>query len=78
VPIQLPAFPDAASLIRVRPERNEWRFYRMEFWPDLFGRAPLVRQWGRIDTSDPNWDTLRSVTDQLLATFPSSHRWPSL
>ena len=38
-PIQLPLFPDAASLIRIRPERNEWRFYRMEVWPDLFGRA---------------------------------------
>ena len=24
VPIQLPLFADAASLIRVRPERNEW------------------------------------------------------
>ena len=50
VPIQLPLFPDAASLIRVRPERNEWRFYRMEVWPDLFGRALLLRQWGRIGT----------------------------
>ena len=33
-----------ASLIRIRPERNEWRFYRMEVWPDLFGRALLLRQ----------------------------------
>jgi predicted DNA-binding WGR domain protein len=48
--VQLPLFPDAASLIRVRPERNEWRFYRMEVWPDLFGRALLVRKWGRIGT----------------------------
>jgi predicted DNA-binding WGR domain protein len=22
----------------------------MEIWPDLFGRALLVRQWGRIGT----------------------------
>jgi hypothetical protein len=29
---------------------NEWRFYRLEIWPDLFGRALLVRQWGRIGT----------------------------
>ena len=50
VPIQLPLFPDAASLIRIRPEHNEWRFYRMEIWPDLFGHALLVRQWGRIGT----------------------------
>jgi len=49
-PIQLPPFPDAASLSRIRPERNEWRFYRMEVWPDLFGRALLLRQWGRIGT----------------------------
>jgi predicted DNA-binding WGR domain protein len=50
VPIQLPLFPDAASLIRIRPEHNEWRFYRMEVWPDLFGHALLLRQWGRIGT----------------------------
>jgi predicted DNA-binding WGR domain protein len=31
---------------RVCPERKEWRFYRMEVWPDLFGRALLMRQWG--------------------------------
>ncbi len=49
-PIQLPLFAEAASLIRVRPDRNEWRFYRMEVWPDLFGRALLLRQWGRIGT----------------------------
>ena len=50
VPIQLPLFPDVASLIHIRPERNEWRFYRMEVWPDLFGHALLLRQWGRIGT----------------------------
>ena len=49
-PVQLPLFPDHASLARIRPERNEWRYYRMDIWPDLFGRALLVRQWGRIGT----------------------------
>lgn len=49
-PIQLALLPEAASLMRIRPEDNEWRFYRMEVWPDLFGRALLVRQWGRIGT----------------------------
>ncbi|HEY0421298.1 MAG TPA: WGR domain-containing protein [Acetobacteraceae bacterium] len=47
-PIQLPLFAEAASLVRIQPERNEWRFYRMAIWPDLFGGALLVRQWGRI------------------------------
>ncbi len=32
------------------PELNEWWCYRMEVWPDLFGRALLVRQWGRVGT----------------------------
>jgi predicted DNA-binding WGR domain protein len=49
-PIQLPLFAEAASLVRIRPERREWRFYRLEVWPDLFGRALLVRHWGRIGT----------------------------
>ena len=35
---------------RVRPEVNEWRFYPLEVWPDLFGRALLLRQWCRIGT----------------------------
>ena len=47
---QLPLFPERASLSRIQPEINGWRFYRMEIWPDLFGRALLMRQWGRIGT----------------------------
>jgi predicted DNA-binding WGR domain protein len=34
-----------------RTERGEWRFYRIEVWPDLFGRAILARRWGRIGTA---------------------------
>ena len=47
-PVQLPLFAEAASLVRVRPEHNECRYYRLEIWSDLFGRALLMRQWGRI------------------------------
>ena len=59
--MQLSFFEDTVSLVRIRPERNEWRFYRMEVWPDLFGRALLMRQWGRIGTEgsrrlDPHSD----------------------
>jgi predicted DNA-binding WGR domain protein len=49
-PIQLPLFAEEASLIRVRPELNEFRYYRLEVWPDLFGRALLARHWGRLGT----------------------------
>jgi predicted DNA-binding WGR domain protein len=31
-----------------RPERNEWRFYRVAVWPDPCGRALLTRQWGSM------------------------------
>ena len=71
-PIQLPLFAEAASLIRVRPERNEFRFYRLEIWPDLFGRALLLRQWGRIGTEgrrrlDPHPDSGAAIN--ALATL---------
>ncbi len=49
-PIQLPLFAEEALLIRVRPELNEFRYYRLEIWPDLFGRALLARHWGRLGT----------------------------
>jgi predicted DNA-binding WGR domain protein len=41
----------AVSLIRVRPEKNERRFYVLTVDVDLFGYALLVRHWGRIGTS---------------------------
>jgi predicted DNA-binding WGR domain protein len=39
------------SLIRVRPEKNEWRFYALAVDLDLFGCPLLVRHWGRLGTS---------------------------
>ena len=47
---QLSLFPERASLARIRPASNEWRYYRMEILPDLFGGALLLRHWGRIGT----------------------------
>jgi len=46
--VQLALWPDTVHLIRVRPEKHEKRFYRMTLWPDLFGNAILIREWGRI------------------------------
>ena len=65
-PVQLLLFPDCASLVRIRPAWNEWRYYRMEVWPDLFGRALLLRQWGSIGTAgrrrlDPHSDAGAAV-----------------
>ncbi len=76
-PIQLPLFAEAASLIRVRPERNEFRFYRLEVWPDLFGRALLLRQWGRLGTEgrrrlDPHPDPGAALN--ALATLARQKR----
>ncbi len=50
VPIQLPLFPERVSLSRIRPEMNEWRYYRLEVWPDLFGRALLVPRHRGFDS----------------------------
>ncbi len=64
--MQLPLFAEAPSLIRVRPELNEWRFYRLKVWPDLFGRALLSHHWGRIGTEgrrrlDPHPDPKAAI-----------------
>ena len=77
VAAQLPLFPERASLVRIRPERNEWRFYRIEIWPDLFGRVLLMRQWGRIGTEgrrrlDPYPDTGAALN--ALATITRAKR----
>jgi predicted DNA-binding WGR domain protein len=45
------AFPSEVALTRFRPERNEWRFYRLAVWPGLFGDMLLARHWGRIGTA---------------------------
>jgi predicted DNA-binding WGR domain protein len=76
-PIQLPLFPDQAVLVRIEPARNAWRFYRMAVWPDLFGRALLARQWGRIGTQgrvrlDPYPDPGAAIN--ALAQFARAKR----
>ena len=76
-PIQQPLFPDQAALIRIRPERNEWRYYRLEIWPDLFGRALLARHWGRFGTKgrrrlDPHPDAGAALN--ALATLARAKR----
>ncbi len=78
-PIQLPLFTEAAALVRIRPERNEWRYYRMEIWPDLFGRALLVRHWGRIGTPgrirlDPHGDAGAAVNALALLLHAKRRR----
>jgi predicted DNA-binding WGR domain protein len=45
-PVQLLLFPERALLARLPADRAPWRYYRLEVWPDLFGRAMLLRQWG--------------------------------
>jgi predicted DNA-binding WGR domain protein len=47
---QLSLFAETASLARVEPAENLWRFYRMEIWPARLGGVLLMRQWGRIGT----------------------------
>jgi predicted DNA-binding WGR domain protein len=50
----------------------------MEVWPDLFGRALLVRQWGRIGTEghrrlDPQPDPGAAI-NALANTFSAKRR----
>lgn len=47
-PIQLDVFPTDVQMRQIDPARNMRRFYRLSVQRDLFGRASLVREWGRI------------------------------
>lgn len=47
---ELEVFPSALALRRIDASRNMRRFYRLSIQRDLFGRASLVREWGRIGT----------------------------
>lgn len=35
-------------LTHIDRSSNRFRFYRIQVWPDLFGHAVVVREWGRI------------------------------
>lgn len=37
-------------LTRVRPAKNERRFYAVAITTDLFGNTHLLRNWGRLGT----------------------------
>lgn len=76
-PVQLPLFPEQVTLARIRPERNERRYYTLEIITDLFGTVGLARTWGRIGRSarmrfDPLPD-LGSALD-ALAVFARTKR----
>jgi predicted DNA-binding WGR domain protein len=47
-PIQIDVFQTVVQLRRIDPARNMRRFHRLSVQSDLFGRASLVRGWGRI------------------------------
>ena len=66
-PIQLPLFPETAALTRIRPERNEWRYYRLEVWPDLFGRA-LLRATGAASAPRDACALIRTRTPEQRST----------
>ena len=77
-PFQLPLFPDQAALTRIRPERNEWRYYRLAVWPHLFGRALLARQWGRIGTQGRVRLSIRTRTPAPRSTHSPGSPTPSV
>jgi predicted DNA-binding WGR domain protein len=45
---QLEIFPTTLDLRRIDLALNMQRYYRLSVQRDLFGRACLIREWGRI------------------------------
>ena len=46
----LPPSGNKVVLTRIRPTKNERRFYAVSITSDLFGNVLIVRNWGRIGT----------------------------
>jgi predicted DNA-binding WGR domain protein len=58
--------PMICHLEHHRPDKNCFRYYRMEVTPDLFGTWTLRRSWGRIGTKGR--DCLVSYLDEDQAS----------
>jgi len=53
---------------RIRPERNEWRHYTIEWGLDLFGCHTTVLSWERLGWARPRRKALSFPSEeQLLA-----------
>ena len=66
-------FAEAASPIGVRPEHNEWRFYRMEVWPD----QGKFFSHGLLEICTEGFLPVRFLTRMRAeGTFASSRVWP--
>lgn len=50
-PLQLDVFPDRLTLRRIDSTQNMRRFYRLTVLRDLFGKAVLCKEWGRIGSA---------------------------
>jgi predicted DNA-binding WGR domain protein len=51
---------------RIRPERNEWRHYTIEWGLDLFGSHTIVLSWGRIGCARPRRKALSFPSEEDL------------
>jgi predicted DNA-binding WGR domain protein len=51
---------------RIRPERNEWRHYTIEWGLDLFGLHTIVLSWGRLGWARPRRKALSFPSEEDL------------
>ena len=63
---QIDLFPVSAHFRRIRPEKNEWRFYSLSIQPELFGGAVLVRQWEQITSLFATWESLPAYREGVI------------
>jgi predicted DNA-binding WGR domain protein len=51
---------------RIRPQRNEWRHYTIEWGLDLFGSHTMVLSWGRLGCLRPRRKALSFLSEEEL------------
>lgn len=72
---QLELFPETVRVVRIEPDQNMRRFYRLRLQPDLFGGVSLLREWGRIGTAGrimmDRYEDAGQAADALLDLYRS-------
>lgn len=68
----------ACRLEKRVPEKNQYRFYRLELQPSLFNEWSVIREWGRIGCQGrlviETYDSFIAADLALNAKIAEKHR----
>ena len=64
----------AVRLIRIDPDKNMARFYKLDVQPNLFGEWSLIAEWGQIGSPGRVQERPCSTMAEALGLFGQRRR----